>query len=652
MADEEATEKLTVPSPPQTEIRVQDLEHIAVIDRTPTTVVHRVSTPTNSAVETLAVKQPAIHGTLSDEVIDQFQQEAEQWQALDDHANIVKVVDYGYDLLPWVHENAPLPWIAMEDMDGQNMNEYAGNLPIDQALWTAERIVDAVWHAHHNGIIHLDIKPANVLFREHAGEWNVPKVADWELSRAIVSHSNSIGITTPSYASPEQIQNQSTDQRSDQFQLGILLFELFTGQYPFVEDPQTIAVGSLVEELKNPNPDSVTSYSPTFPDVVDDIVAKTLAAKPEERYEATIELRDALAKVRSRLITDSNGPKSGNRSATNDTGHNTGHVSPRNAPKTPVQKRWTFPTRDIVKTSPCVISQTLFVGSDDGCLYAIDAETGTERWRYETGNKIRSSPIIADGTVYIGNDDGSFYAVDAATGNHHWIKETGSRIRTNPVVKNDSVFVATMDGLFALDVTTGDIQWEFESRFLSSPEITNDKIYFGENRDEKLYCLDITNGDKEWAFKIKSYNKAPPTVANGLVYIGGKDGILYSLDKDTGEPMWNFKTRGRIEQSPSVDKEYVYVGTSNSAHSLYSFNAHTGEKEWAFGESDDGIRASPVIAGDTVYANCMDFNIYALDRKTGEIKWTVEASGGDSSLTISDNRIYVGGNGSVVYTFE
>ena len=94
-------------------------------------------------------------------------------------------------------------------------------------------------------------------------------------------------------------------------------------------------------------------------------------------------------------------------------------------PEAPVRAAWRFETGDIVRSSPAVAGGTVYVGSFDNHLYAIDAETGEQQWQFETGDRVRSSPAVAGGTVYVGSNDGHLYAIDAETGQQQWQYEAG-----------------------------------------------------------------------------------------------------------------------------------------------------------------------------------------------------------------------------------
>jgi serine/threonine protein kinase len=193
-------------------------------------------------------------------------------------------VDYGAQ---------PVPWIAMEYMDGGHLGGYAGHLDTRQALWTAIAITKGVRHAHNRGIAHLDLKPQNVLFRttEDDQAWDVPKVADWGLSKHLLDHSKSIEGYTPTYSAPEQLDREygSADDITDVYQLGAVFYELFTGTPPFDgESTGQVVRQVLDEELAPP------SELADVPDALDDILLMALAKPKDHRYEDIIFLRNAL----------------------------------------------------------------------------------------------------------------------------------------------------------------------------------------------------------------------------------------------------------------------------------------------------------------------------------------------------------------------
>lgn len=299
MSDPQEPDLSTVSSPRRRTLSPETFHHETVIGRTPTTVVHKITV--DDLIEPIAVKHPATHGTLSRDIFDSFRHESKRWAQLTDHPHIVGAVDWGESPLPWLHHEVDVPWLAMEYMDGGDLNEYVGQISIEATYWVAEQLADAVWYAHHDGggLIHHDLKPENILFRKIPGkQWDVPKIADWELAQTILNHSDSIGVTTPQYIAPEQAHNESTDQLTDQFQLGIVLYELFTDTHPFIENPESTSEAGLITGILQNEPAPPSELRSTLSSSLDDVLLRMLEKDPSDRYEAMLQVRNDLGRIR------------------------------------------------------------------------------------------------------------------------------------------------------------------------------------------------------------------------------------------------------------------------------------------------------------------------------------------------------------------
>ncbi len=140
---------------------------------------------------------------------------------------------------------------------------------------------------------------------------------------------------------------------------------------------------------------------------------------------------------------------------------------------------WKFDTGAAVRSSPAVSNGVVYIGSADGHLYAVDANTGQERWKFKTGKAVYSSPAIAGGVVYVGSADGRVYAVDADNGQERWKFKTGKAV---PSPRN------------------GAIDWELHKGVFSSPAVAGGTVYFGA-ADGHLYAVDANTGQETWRFK-------------------------------------------------------------------------------------------------------------------------------------------------------
>jgi hypothetical protein len=111
----------------------------------------------------------------------------------------------------------------------------------------------------------------------------------------------------------------------------------------------------------------------------------------------------------------------------------------------PADEEWSVATGSRVVSSPTVSNGTVYVGSDDSSIYALDASTGDEEWSVSTGGFVQSSPTVSNGTVYVGSNDNSIYALDASTGDEEWSVSTGGFVQSSPTVADGTVYVGSQN---------------------------------------------------------------------------------------------------------------------------------------------------------------------------------------------------------------
>lgn len=231
---------------------------------------------------------------------------------------------------------------------------------------------------------------------------------------------------------------------------------------------------------------------------------------------------------------------------------------------------WSFETGDNVNSSPTVAGGTLFVGSDDGIVYALDADTGEEVWRFDAGDIVRSSPTVVDGLVFVGGFDFAAFALEAATGEQAWRFDTHTRVDASPTVVDGTAFVpggtSRHDCLTALDARTGTELWSLEgggSAESASPTVLDGTVYVL-GGDDVLYATDAETGDVQWDFETRFGIGSAPTVAGGVVFVADRYERITALDASTGEELWSFtesESRFVGDCQPTVAEGTVYVGS-------------------------------------------------------------------------------------------
>ncbi|RKD24147.1 hypothetical protein BEP19_06990 [Ammoniphilus oxalaticus] len=215
-----------------------------------------------------------------DDFITRFRREAQAAASLS-HANVVNVYDVGVE--------DDIQYIVMEYVEGQTLKELIidqGALPVEQAVEIAMQICDALEHAHHNHIIHRDIKPHNILM----GKNGRVKVTDFGIARAVssatITHTGSV-IGSVHYFSPEQARGGISGEKSDIYSLGIVLYEMITGSVPFSGDsPISVALKHLQEEIIAPR-----EINPSLPQSLENVVLRALVKDPLYRYQSAREMQ-------------------------------------------------------------------------------------------------------------------------------------------------------------------------------------------------------------------------------------------------------------------------------------------------------------------------------------------------------------------------
>ena len=223
-----------------------------------------------------------------------FRREAQNAAALN-HPAIVAVYDTGEAET----DAGPLPYIVMEYVDGDPLRDIVrseGPLAPRRAMEVISDVCAALDFSHRNGIVHRDVKPANVMINR-AG---AVKVMDFGIARAISDASSPMTQTaavigTAQYLSPEQARGEAVDARSDVYAAGCVLFELLTGEPPFTGDtPVAVAYQHVREDPRRPS-----EVNPSVPPELDAVVLKALSKNPLNRYQSAAEMRSDLVRVRN-----------------------------------------------------------------------------------------------------------------------------------------------------------------------------------------------------------------------------------------------------------------------------------------------------------------------------------------------------------------
>jgi len=199
------------------------------------------------------------------------------------HPSIVTIYDVG--------EDGDLTYMAMEFLQGKDLDKFVTKdslLPVRRILEVVARVAEALDFAHQTHVIHRDIKPANIMLLDKGGV----KVTDFGIAKAISSSRTRTGVIlgTPNYMSPEQIMGQKIDPRSDIFSLGVLFFQLLSGELPFRGEN----LSNLLYQITQVRHPSIREINPRIPKVCEQIIDKALSKNPEKRFQRAGEMAKLL----------------------------------------------------------------------------------------------------------------------------------------------------------------------------------------------------------------------------------------------------------------------------------------------------------------------------------------------------------------------
>lgn len=230
----------------------------------------------------LAIKLMAPEFVRDEEFVERFRREGRIAAKLR-HPNIVQVYDFC--------DREGLYFIAMEYLGSRTIKNYMqdlGRVPVEEAVRLCDQLLAALDHAHRQGIVHRDIKPANIMVTDG----NDAALTDFSIaqmkSASKLTQTGSV-LGTPEYMAPEQFEGK-TDSRSDLYATGVILYEMLTGFSPFHAD----TIAEIMKKQLFTAPDPPTAVDFTIPEPISQVVVKSLAKNPDERYQTAADMRSAM----------------------------------------------------------------------------------------------------------------------------------------------------------------------------------------------------------------------------------------------------------------------------------------------------------------------------------------------------------------------
>ena len=591
-------------------------------------------------------------------------------------------------------------FIAMRFVQGGDLRgvlEREGVLAPGRAAEFVSPVASALDAAHGAGLVHRDVKPANILVDARPGRPDHVYLSDFGVSKGAGASAVSLTeagqfLGTPGYSAPEQIEGRAVDGRTDQYALACVTYQLLTGSAPFERD-QGMAV--LLAHLNAPPP-SLGARRPDLPAAADGVLARGMAKVPEERYASCGDFAEALREAFGLAPYHPRDPASDRiRGPVSALGHSQTEIVSPSAGLPGPAFRGAEEASTVTKAPPWLASSA--AGQADAgpdASPAAPAGDGAQRSAppphdshprairpRRAGHAIRRRPasIAAAASIAViglviaitiipgahrtpsagGTHDLS--AAHGTPGQVRWASTTGGYVLA---VAGGTAYVGSDNGTaYALNAATGQVRWTYTpagnlgADAVPTITVAGSTVYVGSTF--KVYALDAATGQVRWTytpFGPVDGASGGVAVAGYTAYVSDSDDYqVYALDAATGRVRWIYGAPGAPTlSSPAAAGSAVYVSSANGT--VYALDAATGQVRWTYSIGSSVFNVGPVaVAGGTVYVGTRDGVVYALDAATGKVRWAYTAgSAVDSTPAVAGGIVYVSGtdNADKVYALD
>lgn len=292
--------------------------------------------------------------------------------------------------------------------------------------------------------------------------------------------------------------------------------------------------------------------------------------------------------------------------------------------------------------SPAVAARTLYYGTSDGALVALDLTTGSPLWEFAANRGSLTAPSFSNRTIYVGSADGYVISVDVDAQEARWEFKTGGRVRTTPTIANGTVYAGSDDGfVYAIDASRGVLRWHFKAVNVpwegihAPPAYADGRLFVGTD-EARLHALDASSGVELWNYAFPKFQEVAgaPAVAGGRVYVATLHGQVYAFVASNGTLAWKTmlsSPHSDFEAGPSVAPGVVVAGTRSGG--LVALDWENGKVLWknavasTSSSYQPSIRSTPAISAGVVYALAegpWEYEGYAVsvDIQSGEVLWS------------------------------
>ncbi len=303
----------------------------------------------------------------------------------------------------------------------------------------------------------------------------------------------------------------------------------------------------------------------------------------------------------------------------------------------------------------------VFIGSSAKVLWALSAHDGAPLWHADLPNGVSGQPrfVAATGLVYVGCDDGGLYAFEAATGTQRWVYRTRGPIASQPVFADEVLYFTSGENrVYALDARSGKWKWQYDReapesftiRGYPAPLVVHGRVYVGFS-DGYLVCLQAVSGDVIWARSLAGDATrfmdvdSTPLYYRDTLYVSAYSTGVYALDPKDGSTRWRYDVEGATTVRARGARLY-FTAAKSGLHALDL----EGHLLWRQALSEGGELSAPTVVGSYLLVSSAHAGTYVADARTGRLYQFFSPGHGVTSEATSDGRqVYVLSNGGYFY---
>ena len=289
--------------------------------------------------------------------------------------------------------------------------------------------------------------------------------------------------------------------------------------------------------------------------------------------------------------------------------------------------RWRFRAGDAVEGTAAIADGTVYVGSYDQFLYALDLKTGQPKWKYK-GGPFKAPIAWHDGAIYAGDEDGTFHCIDR-TGKKRWTYDVGAEVTSGASFAGDDVLFGAGNELLTCLTRDGKKKWTFQvagGPVNATPAVAGGHTFVA-GCDSNLHVIDLKTGKEVRAVALDGQVGSTGAVVGGMLYVGTMTNEVQAVDWKNGKVDWSFRAKRRQQPffaSVAVTDNLVIAGSKDKR--VYGLDRKTGAEVWSY-LTEGRVDSSPVVVGKRVYVGSQDGNLYVLDRDKGTLIQKVELDG-------------------------